>query len=816
MILDQVHTGSSAYKLRKYLLSTASVGILAAIPIHTAMAQDSVQPNQGGLADIVVTARKRTETSQNVPVAVTAISTAQLERYSMTSLERVAASTPQLVIGRSGHGSGASFTIRGIGAPPLSTGVEQDVAVVVDGTYYGQGRIINDGFFDLAGIEILKGPQALFFGKNATAGVISIKSADPSDNTEAMVRAGYEFRAQETYGEAYYSTPLTDTFGIRVAVRASKMFGHMLKNLSDPEPYTTFDLATGLPTTHPRTAASPDQPGDRQLSGRITMKWTPTDNFDATVKIFGTAFKNNGPNGMTVPVCASGLATYQLEPNRACLGNRFVTSQGNAPAALGATRHFRGGELYTDYKSWGVNAALNYSFDNATITSISNYNKNTAYVLVDDGGTNADTNLSIGANYFGFHAFSNETRVMTSFDGPLNVVLGGYYQNTDFEFNEVPHYFKIDNSAAPADIRYAMFDHVSSQKGETLSGYGQLIWKVVPAVEVTGGVRYSHETKDSLNSQPYVNPALAGLFLAVTQTQDQTFSNWSPDVTVAWKPAPDINVYGSYKTAFKSGGYALSANLVVGSSPDQLSFDQETVKGFEGGIKTILFDRQLRFNVAAYTYGYDNLQLQYFNPVRLSFSVLTSDARSKGIELDTEFAPRSIEGLTLNGSLNYNKTTYTRFVAPCFAGQSQAEGCTILTDPTDPRQDMRGKTLPSAPRWTASLGANYETAVSDGLLVALSTQARYSSRYNVSPLLSVNANQPRYVNLDSTLALKSADSRWELALIGKNLTNQFVKTSTNEIPGTGFGTGTTNARAGDAVVGINAPRTVQLQFTWKM
>ncbi|WP_374648923.1 TonB-dependent receptor plug domain-containing protein, partial [Rhizorhabdus sp.] len=141
-----------------------------------AMAQDaSAQPaaseSVGGLEDIVVTARKRQESVQSVPVAVTAISGDLVLKRDITSIEKIAAATPNLNVGRASNGSGAQLTLRGIGSSSTSIGIEQSVAVVVDGAYYGQGRIIQEGFFDLQRIEVLKGPQALFFGKNATAGV---------------------------------------------------------------------------------------------------------------------------------------------------------------------------------------------------------------------------------------------------------------------------------------------------------------------------------------------------------------------------------------------------------------------------------------------------------------------------------------------------------------------------------------------------------------------------------------------------------------------------------------------------------------------
>ncbi len=184
--------------------SAIAIGSLAT----PALAQDTTpEAERGGVEEIVVTARKRIESTQDVPVAVVAISAERIERYDLTSLERIAAQTPTFSIGRAPSGAGATLVLRGIGSNTTSIGLEQSVAVIVDGTYYGQGRTINEGFFDLGQLEILKGPQALFFGKNATAGVVSITTADPGDTLEVIARAGYEFAGNQLLGEAILFDP---------------------------------------------------------------------------------------------------------------------------------------------------------------------------------------------------------------------------------------------------------------------------------------------------------------------------------------------------------------------------------------------------------------------------------------------------------------------------------------------------------------------------------------------------------------------------------------------------------------------------------
>jgi len=208
--------GMTQNALKLALISTSMLTTIATPRVALAQeAQIASVPSasEGGIEDIVVTARKRSESIQNIPVAVSAFSEKQIERNDMTSIEKIAAYTPQLTVGRASSGSGAQISMRGIGSNSTSLGIEQSVAVIVDGAYSGQGRVINEGFFDLARVEVMKGPQALFFGKNATAGVVSLATADPTDKLYVKMRGGYEFKAEQVVLEGVVSGPLSDTLG---------------------------------------------------------------------------------------------------------------------------------------------------------------------------------------------------------------------------------------------------------------------------------------------------------------------------------------------------------------------------------------------------------------------------------------------------------------------------------------------------------------------------------------------------------------------------------------------------------------------------
>lgn len=813
-----------SFSTRKAISASILALSIASVP-SIAIAQEAAA-DQGGIQDIVVTARKRAESVQDVPVAVTALSAELIQKQDITSLEKIAARTPNFTVGRASNGSGAQLTMRGIGSSSTSIGIEQSVAVVVDGVYYGQGRIINEGFFDLAGIEILKGPQALFFGKNATAGVISLKTADPTDTVEFKTRAAYEFKSQQVQLEAIGSGPLTDTLGIRVAVRGSKMYDGYYRNVTNATTYTTADIqdllagGDGNPTPHIALPASKNAPGEKELLGRVTLKWEPTERLTATLKASGTYNKVNNSSWNYVAFnCPTGVS--QLGGN-VCVSD-FISRQNNIPADIAANFPYakKDGQLYNRYKSFAVTSNINYELDNLSITSVTNYNwNNNRWACAcdfqsSDTGTWATENSS-------FKAFSSELRALTTFDGPINLMVGGLYQKTKRTFGQWIMFAGLEDTTVSPENRYLATTKISDTDGETLAAFGQVTWKVVPTIELAGGVRYTHETKKSYFTQPYNNIGVQGIFRDKLDpdglgeiSADQTFNNWSPEATITWKPNRNVLTYVAYKSAYKSGGFSNGGiNSKFSTDPfADLTFDSERARGFEAGIKSTVLDNQLRLNLGAYTYGYYDLQVDFFNSPIFAFQTLTADARTKGVEFEFEYAPRSVAGLNVHGSLNYNRARYTNFpLAPCFNGQTPAEGC-FTTVGGAVRQNLNGKPLSVAPKWTGTFGVSYDTPISNGLVLGVSADARYSGAYLASAFNQTESRMDKYVNLDASIRVGAEDGNWEVALVGKNLTNRFYVTGVVDGPSTGSGTGTPGGIHADQLGFGTLPRTVQLQLT---
>lgn len=806
-------------------LAVGSLMIAGAASAQDISAEDrstpSHEPSVGLPEDIIVTARRRNETIQDVPVVVAAIGAAEIGRRDLASLEGISTATPGLQIGKNETGSN-QISLRGISSSITSMGIEQSTAIVIDDVYFGQGQSLNEGLFDLERIEVLKGPQALFFGKNATAGVINLKTADPTDDPEIRATAGYEFRTRRPQLSLIASGPLTDSLRGRLALRGSKMYGGISRNIATPVTYTTVDIQDPLfvPHAHDAAPGAHRAPGTKELMGRVTLEWDALDNLEVGLKGSYTYRKSNTPSANARAFfCPTGMT--QLSGS-AC-SDSFTIEQNNLPSDIAANFPLSNddGDLFHRYRSAIVTGRAVYTDDNFVVTSVTNFTRQKTAFLTDSDWQSSDVGNWV-SQAVRFRSFSSELRILTTYDGPLNLLLGGLYQNTRLNYVGYTLFAGLEDSAASTQNRYLALVRRSRTNGETLAAYGQATWKMLPEVELAAGARYTHETKKSIFLHDYVNGALQGLFRTADDASglgvidaDQTFTNWSPDVTLSWQPTKNFLAYAAYRTAFKSGGFSNNSINSAFSTPDDFTFEGEKVKGFEVGLKSTLLDRQLTINLAGYSFLYNNLQVDFFNAVFFSFQTVTADVRAKGLEAQVNFSPRALPGLNLRSSANYGHTRYKSFpLAPCYGGQTLSEGCNINT-PAGPRQDLSGRTPANAPTWTASLGASYELRTANDWNLTGSVDMRYSGSYLTSGFGNIESRQSAYATIDAGLEFTSPDERWSIGLIGKNLTNKFYVTGSVDGPSTGTTAGEPTGIHSDQFGYFNPPRTVELRLSTK-
>ena len=771
----------------------------------------------GGLEEVIVTARKREESLQDAPLTVTAMSQERIEKFDVTSLEKIAALSPQFFVGRSSNGSGAQMTLRGIGSSSTSIGIEQSVAVVLDGVYYGQGRVLNEGMFDLAQIELLKGPQSLFFGKNATAGVISITTAKPTDEFEATVKAGYEFEAEQSRIEGIVSGPITDTIGARLAVRYSDMSGGYFTNKSTEQPYNAFDVATSTVNPSIAPADNRDAPGEEETLARLTVAVNPSDDLSMTFTAGITDVEvSNSSWNYTHFNCPGGVGG--LNPSLSC-GENFVITQNRMPAELANSLPYArsNGDLYNAYESYSLTANVDYQIsDTLTLTSITNYQDNeNKFGLSGDFQSFPTATFATEINTW--NAFSEEIRLTSDYDGAFNFMVGILYQETERTFDQWVATAGLMNSAAPdPSLVYVASVKSSTTDGKTISPFFQLNYHLSDTVEVSAGARYTDETKDSRFVHPYNNPGLGGIWRENEVARgDQSFEEFSPEATISWQINDEMLGYLAYKTAYKSGGFSnsgiYSADFMGGSESDFL-FEPETAQGFEAGIKSTLLDNQLRLNFTVYSYEYEDLQVDFFNSPTFAFITLNAGkATTKGFELDLEYAPYSISGLTLRGSLSNNIAEYDNFIAPCWGGQTTGQGCNTTVPGTNgtPGQDISGQSTAMAPEWAASFGVSYDGIMDNGLNYGIGLDGIYSDDYNASGFANPNAQRSAYTTWDASIYLSGSDDRWEVKLLGKNLTDEHIISGVVDGPSTPVPGGA----YADQIGFTSLPRTLALQFT---
>jgi outer membrane receptor protein involved in Fe transport len=756
-----------------------------------------------GAEDIIVTARKRDETLLQVPVAVSAMSASDITRYAATDLTKIGQLVPQVILAKTGGGgAGASFAIRGIGSSALDAGIDQTVSLNIDGVQISRGRLITSGFFDIAQVEVLKGPQALFFGKNSPGGVISVHTNGPTDHFTGYMRAGYEFKANERYVEGAVAGPITDTLGFRIALRGDAMAGY-IKNVAG-------ELAVPSDPTHPSPGAAHSRdPGTHEFLGRGTLAWKPSSRFDANLKIFGDKLKDHGETGGNDLKCSGHPQTLDLlsgtfvtDPYGDCKINGVRTLGALNPEIAANYPKSNGGVPYTQYHAFLTSLTMNYHLDKATITSVTGYwhYRNDSF----DNFANDSSPTVFGANLDDSKAFTQELRLNTSFEGPLNFAFGAYYE--DSKRDTRGNGFIGDVGPDPRNGQTNNWQLLSFNKGKTYSAFGQAIYNILPNLELAGGVRWTREVKHTTLGNSFVNENIAALGLVEAEGDFSSgkFSdtNWSPEATLTWHPTRNTTLYAAYKTGYKSGGFSNPSILSPGQNADNLSFKPEHTRGGEIGAKGSLMGGKLAINAAIYRYTYKGLQLTSFNPTPPSFTIKNAaSARTTGVEVDSSYS--ITRDFQIRASVGYNDAKYLSFDAPCYSGQTAATGCTGANG----TQDLTGTRLVRAPKWSMTGGFTYDMPLGNGdMKLGFSSDANYTSGYWLLENQNPNGYQKGFARLNASIRLHEADDRWEFAFIGRNLTNKYYAVAGSE---KAFGT------PDEIAVTIGRPRELVLQGTYK-
>jgi iron complex outermembrane receptor protein len=744
----------------------AATTVVAPLGVSSAHAQQNAAAAESSStsAEIIVTARKRQESVINVPVIMTVIPEKVLERLQTSDVKDISRLVPGITLGHSLLSVGTLVSIRGVGTSAQDPGIDQSVSLNIDGLSLGQGLALSSAFFDMGQVEVLKGPQALFYGKSSPAGVISIRTADPTSEVELIARAGYEFEADEKRAELVVSGPLSDTLKGRVGGVYSTQIGYFT-NAANPA------ANTGGATPLRRETHA------RNYIVRGTLLWNPSGVFRARLKANLVHDRAINAEAFQLAACPDGLNRV-LPPFNIpfivgddCKLNRTVGVSYMDPLAFpGITNN---GVPYLQNDQRFGTLEFNYNpRSSITFTSVTGYYSLRSSSLVNPGkGAGAGPPLSVG-NRFRRHDFTEELRLNTDFSGPVNASLGAFYQRGHV-FDRVD---LIGNHTLPAPFNSIHSDRSTQIDIKTYSAFGQLRLKLTPQLELAGGARWTDETRrespfDYLTNSPIsvVRPKISA-------------KNIAPEATLTYRPTDDLTLFAAYKRGFKSGSFSIATPPSPGADN---AFGDERVKGGEVGLKSRLLDRQLRLDVAAYDYRYSGLQIGIAQPsvngVPIVRTVNAGAARTYGIDFDASYQPSAVPGLSVRLAVNWNHGRYTTLNnLPCYTGQTVALGCTQALNPLTNRytaQDLSGSPLARAPKWQSTFGFDYEVPVAHHLKLTITNSNEYSSNY-VYTLAKGDPIQDKFqhafLKADLSIALGSRDERWEVAVIGKNITDKLT------------------------------------------
>lgn len=784
------------------------------------------------LEELLVTARKITENLMEAPVAVSVVSGAAMDNQGITNLEQLSSQVPGLQLGRSAISS--SIYIRGIGSGENS-GFEQSAGMYVDGISQVRSRQFTLSMVDLDRIEVLRGPQSLLFGKNSIAGAIKVEtsSTNPGDDFSGYLQADIEPEYGTARGTAVLSGGLTDNVGARLALRYQETDGYVDNVFIDRDMQQRDDTLARLTLVW--------QPTDAlhlvAKVSHIEMDGDGTENVNpvADSRLLDETLAGN--NQLALTQILGSIAAFATPGFTAGTGSKEYESW----TANLDWEPYDEEETETTQAS----VLVEWDLGDFTLTSLTGYTdfQFTQQIDVDfhsgnvaGGENNEDVQLfsqelRIASNFEGRFNFTAgmyyeeqdlEVGANPTLDGSLGGTLGQLPANalspalpplplSALGINSLWNGLVLSqlDPAAAALIgteQTVVFQNVSnSSDNDTFAIFAELSFELTDALTLDIGGRYSEDTKKTnkqvtLGAGPPGNQVIAigsdGLPTGALDARNSALvaASWSiintyphnqdlkrdeshfdPSVRLRWDATDDTMVYLSYVEGYKSGGFNASGDT---SNPDGspgkgTEFEDENAEAWELGLKTSLWDGRARLSATLFRTEVDDLQVTTFEG--LNFIVGNAAAStSQGLEIETQFAVT--DELEVGGSLAYLDSEFDDFKnAPCTIEQSAVTGAGCV-------QDLSGETGPNAPEWSGVIYANYERMLGNNLMFRFNVNAAYKDEYFLDSDLDPNTLQDSYTKINARIALAGEDNSWEVALYGRNLTDETTYSRITDAP----------------------------------
>jgi iron complex outermembrane receptor protein len=712
----------------KNIRPTVCVAALAAslmIGAAPAFAQDAAQATtpqaDADDGDIIVTAQKREENVQRVPLAVSVLTGNQLQAQNIRQFQDLARVSPSLTVRPAEHPVNANVSLRGVGTFAFGIGVEPSVAVLVDEVPLAfQARAFTD-LPDVERIEVLRGPQSTLYGKSASAGLINIITRQPTDTFR--IRANANATTDSEYGANFsVSGPMGENLGYVVSASYSTWDGNV-RNLFNGQTVN----------------------GNETFTTRGRLRWEPSDTATITLSL-------NYLNGNT----DVGRPFIRMSSNALLRG---VAGQAAAVTMPGVTVSTSNQDISnnfparTKYSGGGGSVRAEFDLGGPTLLSITSYDRFRLDDFLDQddtASTNANgSNIQVGA--FNSRLFTQELRLVSPGDGPFRYTLGAYYGNVSFN----RPFFR-----GPA---FSLADWYATAKSQQVAGFAQFDWEVVPSLTLTAGGRVQYE-KVEYSFQD--NRAAVGSQFFSGNTDD-TAGTWR--VSGRYEITPDIGVFATYSTGYKGQTYDLTTGFNAARAAAG-PIRPERSRDIELGIRTQFFDRHLTLNATYFDTSYTNLQAQTIETLSDGSTVfrLTNVGKlaTRGLEVDAGL--RFGSDFNLGASVALLDATYTDFpIAQCYPTQSAAQGCT--GSPT--RQNLTGTRAIQAPEFKVSLSGEYAPMISNNLRAIGQFNLQNQSSVQYTPR-DPQTFQPAYTIVNVGLGIREADRRWEVVAYVNNLFDQ--------------------------------------------
>lgn len=663
------------------------VASLALWPCQSAMAQDEAPAaaetaDTGALSEIIVTAQKRSQSIEKVPISVEVVDGQNVTAFQMASLKAIAADIPNLTLTAAPSGS-IQANIRGFGTAASNAGFEQTVALYVDGVYLPRPQSYTGAVFDVERIEVVKGTQGALFGKNASVGAISMITRSPDKEFGGFVNLSYNFRFQQPRVEAAMDVPLGET----AAVRVSGLY-------DDANKGWVYNSVTNS-----------QQQTSNEYGGRAKLVWDVTDTLRINGKAEFNRFTRDGDPQLGIG--ATAFPGITIDNPRKSYNSTLIPETG--------------GQSQSTRRSDQAGFGFDWDIGSLTLTGITAWQTLNFRTFIDIDNT-AGPNERVFAFNEGFRQFTQELRLATPEDGDVQLLGGVFYLS-----QRLSYAFDVRNPTAT-------LKNLLTQDAHAYSGFGQLVARPADNLTLTLGARYTHEEKvgDLWVSKPAGTATTSGV------AKSDTF-DWSGNVEYEF--APQMRIYTSVSRGHKAPGFV---NSVPGGAitPAQLIFPAEEATNYEIGLKARFLDGKARGSMALYNLDVDRFQAAAYSPTVNGFVVSSRDARARGVEAQLEV--QATPELNINSSLAYNRAQF---------------------------RDTKTQ-LVSAPLWTVSVGAAYETDLSDTLGFQAGLDYTYRSEYPHQFDLLPGNFTPNHGNLDARVGFKLMPSNVTLSVIAKNLTDE--------------------------------------------